>query len=180
MGRSGSGLGLAVVYGVVKDFGGYIDVKSKRGEGTQFDLYLPATHESVAEEESPETDYCGTESILVVDDLPQQRELAARLLESLGYRVAKAENGMRAVEMIREQTVDLVVLDMIMDEGFDGLDTYRKIRQIRPSQACVIASGFSESERVRAAQSLGAGEFIHKPYTRDNIGRVVRRALDAK
>jgi PAS domain S-box-containing protein len=180
LGRSGSGLGLAVVYGIVKDLGGFVDVQSSAGKGTRFVLYLPAAEEIPELRQKTKTDFRGTETVLVVDDLDSQRELASRLLESLGYHVLEAEGGRQAVELLRARHADLVVLDMIMEEGFDGLDTYRAILEFRPSQPCVIASGFSESERVKEAQLLGAGEFVQKPYTRENIGRVVRHELDQR
>jgi CheY-like chemotaxis protein len=177
MGRSGTGLGLTVVYGVVHDHRGAIDLQSKVDRGTEFCLYFPVTRES-----APMADVrgeCrGEEVVLVVDDLPEQRELASRLLSSLGYQVRTAENGRQAVAYLEENDVDIVVLDMIMEESFDGLETYRHIARMRPNQKVVIASGFSESDRVKEAQELGAGQFVRKPYTMDNIGRAIRHELD--
>lgn len=178
LGRSGSGLGLAVVYGIVHDFDGQIDLASEPGKGTRFDLYFPPMLEVPAKSDIPEADHSGTERILVVDDVREQREMAAELLETMGYETETAANGHLAVDYLKENDVDLVILDMIMEEGFDGLDTYREILEFNPTQKCIIASGFSESERVREAQLLGAGAYVSKPYTRNIIGKAVRDELD--
>lgn len=181
MGRSGTGLGMAVVWGTVKDHNGYIDVKSAEGDGTTFRLYFPATREVLPETRAkvPVTSYRGKgESILVVDDVAQQRELAAEMLEQLGYRVEVVSSGEEAVEYLKNHQMDLLVLDMIMDPGWDGLDTYRKILEIHPGQKAVIASGFSESARVKEAQRLGTGSYIKKPFLMETLGMAVRRELE--
>ncbi|MBN1106155.1 MAG: response regulator, partial [Deltaproteobacteria bacterium] len=168
MGRSGTGLGMAVVWGAVKDHGGYIDVESRLGEGTTFTLYFPASRETSpggAERISVEDCMGKGESILVVDDVEGQREIATGVLRRLGYRVHAVSSGKAAVPFLRSLKVDILVLDMIMDPGMDGLETYEKILAIHPGQKAVIASGFSESQRVRRAQELGAGAYIKKPYT---------------
>jgi len=185
MGRSGSGLGLSVVYGVVKDHGAYIDVQSDVGSGTALELYFP-----VADAEAPGAKakepraYGGHERILVVDDAPEQRDLAKLVLTSMGYEVETACDGQEAIARIRERTAgggaayDLILLDMIMEEGFDGLDTYRAIQEVSPGQKCIIVSGYSETERVKEAQALGAGSYLAKPYTREALGECVRAVLD--
>jgi signal transduction histidine kinase/CheY-like chemotaxis protein len=178
MGRSGSGLGLAVVYGVVQDLGGRIDVQSTVGQGTQFDLYFPPVRGYQPPKPEPKPLVHGEQRVLVVDDIAEQREVAVVLLGTLGYQVESVNNGHEALEFLERDSVDLIVLDMIMEDGFDGLDTYREILKRHPGQKCVIASGFSESERVKEAQRLGAGGYVAKPYTRAGIGKVVRAELD--
>ncbi len=178
MGRSGSGLGLAVVWGVVKDLGGYLDVHSEEGLGTTFSLYFPTTRRAL-DSRTDEIHLHGDETVLVVDDEPLQRDLAQRVLESLGYRVALCESGRQAVAYLQLHDVDLVILDMTMEEDFDGLTTFRHILRYRPSQRCIIASGYSEGSRVKEALEIGAGAFVAKPYTRESMGSAVRRALDA-
>ena len=181
MGRSGTGLGMAVVWGTVKDHRGYIDIQSIEGQGTTFRLYFPVTREGSAEEAHHFAlkDLRGEgESILVVDDAEVQRNIATRILEKIGYSVASVASGEAAVDYVKKSTVDLLVLDMIMDPGMDGLDTYRQILDINPSQKAIIASGFSETERVRAAQDLGAGQYVKKPYTIEKIGLAVKEALN--
>ncbi len=136
-------------------------------------------------------EFAGTERILVVDDEPVQRALAARMLTKLGYRVVTAESGRAAIEMMKGPVAadgdkpegspfDLVITDMTMEKGFDGLETYRQISQLFPGQKCLIMSGYCESDRVREAQALGAGKFIGKPYTFRTIGQAVREELDRK
>ncbi len=180
MGRSGSGLGMAVVWGSVKDHFGYIDIESASGKGTTVRIYLPVTRQAGPHKSSMPAleELRGSESILVVDDVKEQREVARYLLETLGYKVDTAESGEEAVEMCRNSRYDLVILDMIMDPGIDGLETYRRILEINPDQKAVIASGFSETERVREAQQLGAGAYIKKPYTMENLAMAVRHELD--
>jgi PAS domain S-box-containing protein len=183
MGRSGTGLGLAVVWGTVKDHEGYIDVESKEGKGTTFTLYFPVTREAVTEIEqaAPKSTYMGRgEHILVVDDVEGQRLLATTMLEGIGYRVDSAASGEEAIEFIKRQPVDLLILDMIMNPGIDGLETYERILQIRHDQKAIIVSGFAMTERVRKAQAIGAGSYVKKPYVMEKLGLAVKKELDRK
>jgi len=182
MGASGSGLGLAVVYGIVKDHHGYYDIFSEVGRGTEFIFYFPVSRvsEKTAPNDSPVKDLAGNETVLVVDDVEQQREMAFDLLTSLGYQVTTVASGREAVDYLKDHQVDLVVMDMIMEKDFDGLDTYQEILKIRPGQKAVITSGFSATERVNEMQELGAGAYIKKPYTRQSLGRAIREELDDK
>jgi PAS domain S-box-containing protein len=180
MGRSGSGLGMAVVWGTVKDHHGYIDLQSKEGEGAQFKLFFPATRDQLQKrlDAEEQADFTGNgEFILVVDDMPAQREIATRILDRLGYRIQSVASGEQAVEFIGQHKVDLVMLDMIMDPGMDGYDTYRQILAIRPGQKAIIASGYSETDRVKKTFELGAGRYIKKPYTIATIGRIIKEEL---
>jgi PAS domain S-box-containing protein len=181
MGRSGTGLGMAVVWGTIKDHKGYIDLQSQEGYGSTFKLFIPATR--LVLDEGPTTfelaDYRGNgESILVVDDIAEQREIASALLEQLGYRVDTAESGEAAIARIADTTVDLLILDMIMEPGLDGLETFRRIRRQNPNQKAIIASGFSETSRVKSAQMLGAGTYLKKPYTLEKLGLTVKAELE--
>ncbi len=178
MGRSGSGLGLSVVHGVVHDHGGRIDIHSQVGVGSEFVVYFPVCYDDSPVISKTQNNYRGDETILVLDDMEDQRELALRLLSLLGYRVQVAESGQAALEWVRRQPFDLLLLDMIMQDDMDGLETYRQVIQIRPGQKAVIASGYSETERVRQAQQLGAGAFVRKPYTIATLGQAIRQELD--
>lgn len=183
LGRSGTGLGLAVVWGTVKDHQGYIDVQSTEGTGTTFTLYLPATRK--VDPQKPITDLeenlkSRGEKILVVDDVGQQREIASAILKYLGYDVATAASGEEAVQYLKENRADLVILDMIMDPGIDGLETYKRIREQNPGQKAIITSGYSETDRVKKAQELGAGRYLKKPYTLENLGRAVKEEIEKK
>ena len=179
MGRSGTGLGMAVVWGTVKDHNGYIDVHSTEGNGTTFTLYFPVTRKSIEERsEISLKDYIGKgETILVVDDVEEQRKIASGMLRELGYSVVSVPSGEEAVEYLRTHKVDLLVLDMIMDPGMDGLDTYKKIIEIHPGQKAIIASGFSETDRAKELQGLGAGAYIRKPFLLEKIGIAVKEEL---
>jgi len=180
LGRSGTGLGMSVVWNTIKDADGYIDLYSKEGYGTTFTLYLPVNRQTVLATEGPVhyENLHGTESILVVDDLAEQREIANAMLSKLGYTVTTVSSGETALDYLKENEADIIILDMIMAPGMDGCETYRRILEHRPQQKAVIASGFSESARVREAQRIGAGAYIKKPYTLEKIALAVREALD--
>ena len=181
MGRSGTGLGMAVVWGTIKDHNGYIDVQSTEGKGTTFRLYLPVTREKLPENKSHLAieAYTGKgESILIVDDVEDQRKIASGMLKELGYSVVSVSSGEEAVEYLKTNTVDLLVLDMIMDPGMDGLDTYKNILKLHPRQKAIIASGFSETDRVKEVQSLGAETYIRKPFLLEKIGLAVKEELE--
>lgn len=182
MGRSGTGLGMAVVWGTVKDHRGFIDIKSRVGKGTTITLYFPVTRKELIKSNElislAEIKGKG-ESILVVDDVQEQRQIASEMLEKLGYAVTTVASGEEAVDYIVDHSVDLIVLDMIMDPGIDGLETYKKILELRPGQRTIIASGYSESDRVKEAQRIGAGAYVKKPYLIEKFGRAVKKELEA-
>ncbi|MEI7673185.1 MAG: ATP-binding protein, partial [Deltaproteobacteria bacterium] len=124
MGKSGTGLGLAIVWGTVKDHNGHIDLQTEEGKGTTFSLYFPVTQENLVlpEAEIPLEQYMGKgETVLVVDDKAEQRDIAARLLTKLGYQVHCVSSGEEAVEHLKTDKADILVLDMIMTPGIDGL-----------------------------------------------------------
>lgn len=181
MGRSGTGLGMAVVWGTIKDHKGYIDIKSSEGNGTTFTLYFPVTRKDLPKEKSRLSieDYMGKgEAILVVDDVEEQRGIASGMLEKLGYSVKSVSSGEGAVDYMKGNSADLLVLDMIMDPGIDGLETYKRILEVNPGQKAIIASGFTETEQVKEAKRLGAGTYIKKPYLIEEIGLAVKAELD--
>ena len=115
---------------------------------------------------------------MIVDDAPEQRDLARRMIQRLGYEVHTAASGEEAVSLVKERSFDVLILDMIMPPHMDGLQTYREILKIAPRQKAVIASGYAQTERVHEAQRLGAGCYIKKPYTLEKIGLAVRAELD--
>lgn len=142
---------------------------------------------AVAEPKLAPREVAGHERLLIVDDEPDQRALSARLLAKLGYRVVTAENGHAAIELMKagrddatpeRSPFDLVLLDMSMEPGFNGLETYQEMLKLFPKQRCIIVSGCCEYERVRKAQSLGAGELVSKPYTVEALARAVRGEID--
>jgi PAS domain S-box-containing protein len=176
-GLRGSGLGLSIVQSIVGDHRGFVDVGGEPERGATFSVYLPVTREAVdegAEAELP----TGRERVLVVDDDPIQREVALRLLGRLGYAANAAASGEEAVERLRSEEADLLVLDMVMPPGIDGAETYRRAVGVRPGLRAVVVSGFAESERVHEAQRLGAGPYVRKPVTLGQLARAVRAELD--
>jgi DNA-binding NtrC family response regulator len=153
------------------------------GKGTTFTLYFPVTREGLIAQQQkvPIESYMGKgESVLVVDDIAEQRDIAARLLTRLGYEVRLVSSGEEAVEHLKGNKADILVLDMIMDPGIDGLETYQRVLEIHPHQKAIIVSGFSETERVKEAQKLGAGAYVKKPYVTEKIGVAIRDELDRK
>jgi PAS domain S-box-containing protein len=181
MGRhSGTGLGLSVVWGTVNDHDGYIEVASEKGKGTTFTLYFPVTKEAILEKPvSRVSRYRGRrETVLVVDDVGGQRDLAVKILTGLNYSATGVASGEAAVEYLRTNRVDLVVLDMLMEPGMDGLDTYREIVKIHPGQKAIVVSGYAQTERVVEAQTLGAGAYVRKPYLQERLAISVRQELD--
>lgn len=158
MGKSGAGLGMAIVQGCVKDHEGYIEVLSAENKGSQFNLYIPATVEPI---EAIRTDVALKvlmgmgESVLVVDDAKEQHEVASTLLSSLGYASRTVSSGEEAIEYLRTHAIDVLILDMMMPTGLNGLETYKKILAIHPQQKAIITSGYMESEIINDAKKHG-------------------------
>jgi signal transduction histidine kinase len=180
MGKSGTGLGMAVVWGTMKDHHGFIDTHSREGAGTTFSLYFPATQEapSTAPARWCLGDHQGKgENLLVVDDVAEQRDIAMAMLAKLGYRAEAVCNGEAAVDFVAKQPVDLLLLDMIMDPGIDGLETYKRILKTRPGQRAVIASGYAETDRLQAACSVGCATYLKKPYELQALAEAVKAAM---
>jgi two-component system, cell cycle sensor histidine kinase and response regulator CckA len=179
MGRSGTGLGLAVVWNTMQDHGGAVNVTSDP-LGTTFELYLPTVVEKAIVVSDPpdwRTFKGNREQVLVIDDEPRQRAIAQELLTSLNYSVVVMPSGEEAVAYLETHSTDILVIDMIMDPGQNGRVTYEKILKIHPHQKALIASGFAEDEDVRATLALGAGAFIGKPYTLEKIGAAIYKIL---
>ncbi|MFH1701272.1 MAG: PAS domain S-box protein [Candidatus Zixiibacteriota bacterium] len=177
--KRGSGLGLSVVDSVVKDHGGFIDLHSAIGQGTTFDMYFPVVQD-VKEVDEEGKVVGGSEKILVVDDDEIQRQVTSHLLRKMGYQVMLAENGTQAIELARDYSFDLIMLDMMMPPGIDGVETFNRIRETRQDQKAIIVSGFSESERVAEAKMIGIGAFVKKPLTKQILITAVRKELDRK
>jgi len=151
------------------------------GNGTTFELYFPITRDEVSDKDLtiPIKDYKGDgETVLVVDDVESQREISCNMLDTLGYKAKSVSSGEEAVEYLKEHTVDLILLDMIMDPGINGRETYERIIKIHPNQKAIIVSGFAETDEVKEAQKLGAGQYVKKPITLEKIGLAVKEELE--
>jgi len=172
---------MALVWGAVEDHNGYIDIQSSPGKGAAITIFFPAVKEETPAEKAdiPIDIFKGNgETVLVVDDLEDQREIAFALLTQLGYSVHTVSSGKAAIAHLKNHPADLVILDMIMHPGMDGLDTYKEILRQYPRQKAIIATGFSTSERIQTAQSLGAGPCLKKPYLLQDMARIIREELD--
>lgn len=185
MGRSGTGIGLTVVWNSMQDHGGTVTVQSDPG-GTVFTLFFPLgkgdcdtlTGFQPAPGQQSEVQLSGHgEKILIVDDEPHQRDIATQILEEYGYQVQTVSSGRDAIEYIKEHVVDLVLLDMVMDPGIDGLQTYAEISAIHPGQRALVVSGFAEKDKIDKVISLGVGGFLKKPYEVENLVISVQKVL---
>jgi PAS domain S-box-containing protein len=180
MGRSGTGLGLTTVWNVVQDHRGFVDVISGEG-GTRFTLYFPATRDAVSDKAPavPLTHLRGKgQTILVIDDVESQREISCRMLQTLGYQTEAVASGEAAVAYLKTHRADLLLLDMIMDPGIDGRETYARIKQFHPDQKAIIVSGYAETEQVAQTLATGAGQFLKKPLLLEDLGLAVKRELE--
>jgi PAS domain S-box-containing protein len=181
----GTGLGLAVVFGIVEYHNGFIDVRSALGEGTRFDVYLPVPEHAMQEvpvakkglEEIPG----GAETVLIIEDEEMLRSLAKGILVSKGYTVLTAEDGMQGVELYRNHQKEIaVVLSDIGLPILGGHDVFRKIRAINPKAKIIFASGYFDPETKSEMFKAGLKNFIQKPYMHDEVLRKIREAIDTK
>ncbi|MEE4355324.1 MAG: PAS domain-containing protein [Desulfococcaceae bacterium] len=180
MGRSGTGLGLAVVWDTMQDHAGHIGIVSKDSE-TVFELWFPVCRGEktcISEDCSLENLQGRGQTVLIIDDEEGQREIASGMLSRLGYTPRALSSGEEALEYLKTHSADILLLDMLMPPGMDGLETYRCITEQYPGQKAVIASGFSESESVRKVLRLGAGQYLKKPYTLHRLGLAIKTELE--
>ncbi len=178
----GTGLGLAMVYNIVQQHRGFIDVYSEPGIGSTFNVYLPVSEEEAT---APGTDLDqdiprGEGIILVVDDEEMIRETARAILEECGYTVILASNGEDALRIFRERSKEIraVLLDMIMPR-MSGKETYQEIKAIDPEVKVLFSSGFKQDERVESVLELGVQGFVQKPYTLHVLSRAMHKVVAA-
>lgn len=179
MGKSGTGLGLAIVWNTMLDHKGTATVNST-SEGTVFTLYFPVDGGKVRTNDDPADRKSITgngERILIVDDQTQLREIAISILQTLNYQPSAVSSGEKAVDYLKENKVDLVLLDMSMEPGMNGCQTYMEIIKLHPGQKAVIASGYSENEEMKTVFKLGVGGFVKKPYSMEQLGLAVKKEL---
>lgn len=186
MGRSGTGLGMTVVWGTIADHNGFIVVHSEINKGTTFEFYFPETLKQIEKQEDTEmpplAQFSGSgQTIMVIDDLQEQRDIASLLLTQLNYTVLTAESLDDAFDQLNGKCPDLFLLDMIMDnhpDGKDGLDNYKEIISRFPKAKAIITSGYSETDRVKKALKLGVGAYIQKPYGLPEIANAIKKEID--
>ncbi len=176
----GSGLGLSLVYGMVKNHSGYIECSSEPGGGTRFDIYLPAIVDGPmpAEKDVNDTQPRGNGTLLVVDDEMFIRDLAEQIFPKFGYSVMTAASGEKALDVYRQwqNRIDLVILDVIMP-GMGGRQCLERLLAMDPKVKVIMASGYSNTGPARDVLSAGARSFISKPYQVNEILKTIREVL---
>jgi two-component system cell cycle sensor histidine kinase/response regulator CckA len=179
MGR-GTGLGLASVYGIIKNHDGFIDVSSEKGHGTTFYIYLPAIKKKIGDDKiSPKTEILqGTETIMLVDDERIILEVGEEVLKTMGYTVLLADSGKEAIEHMErdKESIDMVILDMIMPE-MSGGEVFDRIKKINPAVKVLLSSGYSYHDRAREILDRGCNGFIQKPYRIEDLSKKIREIL---
>ncbi|CAB1079037.1 diguanylate cyclase/phosphodiesterase (GGDEF & EAL domains) with PAS/PAC sensor(s) [Olavius algarvensis Delta 1 endosymbiont] len=176
----GTGLGLASVYGIVKNHDGYIDVSSSEGQGTSFEVYFPATDKVVApQDKSGESPAGAVETVLLVDDEEMIIDVGTRMLTRLGYEVLTAANGVEAVETYRanQDRIDFVLLDMVMPKVGGG-EVFDRIRAINPAVKVILCSGYSIDGQATDILKRGCNAFIQKPFNLKSLSNQIRAVLD--
>ncbi len=178
----GTGLGLASVYGIIKNHGGFIRVESKKGAGASFIIYLPASDKDVEKERhKDETIHRGRETILFIDDEEMIVDVNAQLLEGLGYKVLTAQSGREGLAIFEanKDAIDLVILDMIMPD-MNGRETFDALKRLSPSVSVLLSSGYSLDSQAQYILNQGCKGFIQKPFSTASLSAKVREILEAK
>ncbi len=176
----GTGLGLASVYGIIKNHGGFINVYSEEGVGTTFNFYIPATNKAFVREANPSADIImGDATILLVDDEAMIVDVGRQLLDRLGYQVLTAADGKQALEIYRKKKdhIDLVILDMIMP-GMGGGEVFDRLRKLNPNVRVILSSGYSVNGQATDILNRGCSGFIQKPFNIESLSQKVNAILE--
>ena len=177
----GSGLGLSMVFGFIKQSNGHIKLYSEPGEGTTVRMYLPQSTESTqgaSDSISPLTPLTGTETILLVEDDEAVRDYAAAQLHALGYKVTTASHGVEALGILAgRQDIDLLFTDVVMPGGINGPELARRARELHPELAVLYTSGYTRNAIIHHGRLDPRVLLLSKPYQRAKLARMVRKAL---
>lgn len=181
----GTGLGLATVFGIIQQHGGWVHAESRQGEGARFSVYLPlirdpAESDEVQQKKAP--DYDGTETLLVVEDEEGIRQMLEKFLSLRGYRVITAESGPQALDAWKKEknSIDLVLTDIVMPGGMNGVELGKLLLHEKPDVKCIYSSGYSDLLMAGDLSLEDGVNFIPKPYVLDKVGEIIRFQLDAK
>ncbi|MFC1558656.1 PAS domain S-box protein [candidate division KSB1 bacterium] len=174
----GTGLGLATVYGIIKNHNGYINCSSKPGKGTSFTIYLPVSEKEIALKIKEKKAIAGNEIILVVDDESNVRQVVELQLKKLGYEVLTAVDGVDAIKIYKKKKdkIDLILLDMIMP-NMAGKETYLKLKDINPDVKVLLMSGFSQNGKAAEILNEGISGFLHKPFKLYELSKIISETL---
>ncbi|SDP58945.1 hybrid sensor histidine kinase/response regulator [Desulforhopalus singaporensis] len=179
MGKSGSGLGLSIVWNIVQQHGGWIELKNNR-PGAVFEIYLPATNDPLKLEPAGKDQKFirgAGEHILIIDDQQDQNETLEASLKSLGYNTHSVTSGERGIEYLKEHRADLILLDMMMGEGLTGRQALEIIRKTIPEQRVIIISGYAKPGEIEKTRKLGVSFILEKPITIPRLSRFINEAL---
>lgn len=180
---SGTGLGLASAYGIIKNHGGTINAYSEKGWGSTFDIYLPTSNNNVVTEEKNLADKLlkGTETVLIVDDEGIILDVGKEMLKEMGYKVLSAGGGKEAVKVYgkHKDEIDLVIIDMIMPD-MGGNEVFERIKKINPQVKTLLSSGYSMDGEATEALDQGCNGFIQKPFNISKLSLKIREILDGK
>jgi len=181
----GTGLGLATVYGIVKQHDGWVEVNSEPGKGATFDIMFPVINEaSTASKKEPSPDDApvvgGTETILIVEDEEILREMAREILQDYGYKILEASSGREAFDVWNRHTdeIHLLLTDMVMPEGISGIHLAERLLTDRPDLKIILTSGYSSNEVNAELMARVCARFLQKPYSHNDLARIVRDCLD--
>lgn len=179
--ESGTGLGLAMAYGIINQHHGFIDVFSEPGIGSTFTVYIPQAREGTADlfDDRKDTILTGRGLILVVDDEEAILRVASGMLEQFGYQALTAKTGLAGIDLYRAEhrRIDAVILDLSMP-GISGLEAYERMKQINPDIRALLTSGFMEDELLSSSREKGIRGFVQKPYSAEELSRKVKEILE--
>jgi two-component system, cell cycle sensor histidine kinase and response regulator CckA len=170
---------LSIVWNTIQDHNGWLEVKDNN-PGAIFEIYLPITHEEISPTKNIDINRSlrgNGETILLIDDQPEQIETMEKLLAGLGYKTYSATSSEAGIALLQSNTADLVLIDMIMGDGLNGSETYERILQVQPGQKAIIISGYSRHEEAQKAKALGISHFLEKPVTIPKLSLAVKQAL---
>jgi CheY-like chemotaxis protein len=175
----GSGLGLSIVYSIIKKHNGFVDFRSQPGKGTTFYIYLPASEGEISERPLEDESIEGEGKVLVVDDDESIREVACLLLETLGYMVTTARSGEEAIELCKRESFDAVIMDLTIPGGMGGKDAAREIRQFDKDIILIVSSGYSNDPVMSRYRDYGFDGVLMKPYKIERVSETMRSLLNS-